>query len=101
MGTIDRLPPDQSNKYPVATHHANIFYEFRSTPIKFVIEADDIPEPVLVFSREEYNMAIIGDGSKILLKLGRATAYEISFNSASDRTRFTNHVFKFINEGAF
>lgn len=62
--------------------------------MKFVIEADGIPEPVLVFIEGEFQIykGQTENIHKIQLKLGRATTYEIYFDNAEEQRKFVDKI---------
>lgn len=99
IGKIDKILTTEP--YPVATQFADIYYERESDPIKFVIEADGIPEPALVFQQEEFELTIDEreNSRKCILKLGGMTTYEISFETDEGRREFHEDIHKFIAQG--
>ena len=72
----------------------DIYADFKSAPIKFIIEADGNQEPVLVFIQGEFQIAIDRDQrqniERIQLRLGGPTAYEIHFDNAAEGERLAD-----------
>lgn len=103
IGQIDRVftKNQDESPVPVATQYADFYYERKSAPIKFVIEVDNNPEPVLVFIQGEFKMTIDheGDGYKTILKVGGDPIYKIHFYTSEGRKEFTDRIGDFISRG--
>lgn len=98
VGKIERILDTGLIQYPIATQFADIYYERKSDPLKFVIEADGNREPALLFMQGEFNLTVEkrkGD-SLTILKLGRTSMYFISFDDNGARQTFTSKIGKLI-----
>lgn len=106
VGRVNRYFTTQPElgKNTVATRYAKFFFEDGREPINFVVEADGIAQPVLIFMQGEFQITIHesqrNNIRKALMSIAKTT-FEIHFDSAKEGRIFVDEMGQYSKEGRY